>query len=147
MAKRKHTPQEAMSKLRQGEAAISEGSTVAEASRMIGVSKQTLYRWRAGHRWVEGSTQARNGSTSWRPRMPGCSERYSACRGTTTLYSRWRRASLSARPVAATALSASELFSASLSDVPAGCSANTAPRSAASLLPFSERVGAHCRQQ
>ena len=50
MAKRKHTPQEAMSKLRQGEAAISEGSTVAEASRMIGVSKQTLYRWRAGHR-------------------------------------------------------------------------------------------------
>ena len=50
MAKRKHTPQEAMSKLRQAEAAISEGSTVAEASRMIGVSKQTLYRWRAGHR-------------------------------------------------------------------------------------------------
>ena len=50
MAKRKHTPQEAMSKLRQAEAAISEGSAVAEASRMIGVSKQTLYRWRAGHR-------------------------------------------------------------------------------------------------
>ena len=47
MAKRKHTPQEAMSKLRQGEAAISEGSMVAEASRMIGVSKQTLYRWRS----------------------------------------------------------------------------------------------------
>ena len=47
MAKRKHTPQEAMSKLRQAEAAISEGSTAAEASRMIGVSKQTLYRWRA----------------------------------------------------------------------------------------------------
>ena len=40
MAKRKHTPQEAMSKLRQAEAAISEGSAVAEASRMIGVSKQ-----------------------------------------------------------------------------------------------------------
>ena len=50
MAKRRHTPQEAMSKLRQAEAAISEGSTVAEASRMIGVSKQTLYRWRAGYR-------------------------------------------------------------------------------------------------
>ena len=50
MAKRRRTPQEAMSKLRQADAAISEGSTVAEASRMIGVSKQTLYRWRAGHR-------------------------------------------------------------------------------------------------
>ena len=47
MAKRKHTPQEGMSKLRQAEAAISESSTVAKASRMIGVSKQTLYRWLA----------------------------------------------------------------------------------------------------
>ena len=50
MARRKHTPEQVISKLRRAEAAISEGSTVAEASRMIGVSKQTLYRWRAGHR-------------------------------------------------------------------------------------------------
>ena len=50
MARRKHTPEQVISKLRQAETAISRGSTVAEASRMIGVSKQTLYRWRAGHR-------------------------------------------------------------------------------------------------
>ena len=50
LAQRKHTPEQVLNKLRQAEAAISEGSTVAEASRMIGVSKQTLYRWRAGHR-------------------------------------------------------------------------------------------------
>ena len=47
MAKRKHTPQEGMSKLRQAEAAISESSTVAKASRMIGISRQTFYRWLA----------------------------------------------------------------------------------------------------
>ena len=50
MARRKHTLEQVISKLRQAEVAISEGSTVAEASRKIGVSKQTLYRWRAGYR-------------------------------------------------------------------------------------------------
>ena len=47
MALRKHKPDQMIKKLRQAEAAISEGSTVAEASRKIGVGKQTLYRWRA----------------------------------------------------------------------------------------------------
>ena len=47
MAKRKHTPEQVLNKLRQAEIAISKGSTVAEASRKIGVSRQTLYRWRS----------------------------------------------------------------------------------------------------
>ena len=47
MAQRKHTPEQVLNKLRQAEAAISEGSTVPEASRKIGVSRQTLYRWRS----------------------------------------------------------------------------------------------------
>ena len=47
MARRRHTPEQVIKKLREAEVAMAEGSTVAEASRKIGVGKQTLYRWRA----------------------------------------------------------------------------------------------------
>ena len=47
MAKRKHTAEEIINKLREAEVVIAAGSTVAEASRRIGVSEQTFYRWRA----------------------------------------------------------------------------------------------------
>ena len=46
MAKRKHTPEQVINKLREAEVAIAEGSTVAEASRRIGVTQQAFYRWR-----------------------------------------------------------------------------------------------------
>ena len=44
MAKRKHTPKEIINMLREAEVVIVAGSTVAEASRRIGVSEQTFYR-------------------------------------------------------------------------------------------------------
>ena len=47
MARRKHTPEQVIKKLREAEVAIAEGSTVAQASRKIGVTEQTFYRWRA----------------------------------------------------------------------------------------------------
>ena len=47
MAKRKHTAEEIINKLREAEVVIAAGSTVAEAARRIGVSEQTFYRWRA----------------------------------------------------------------------------------------------------
>ena len=47
MAKRKHTPEEIINKLREAEVVVAAGSTVVEASRRIGVSEQTFYRWRA----------------------------------------------------------------------------------------------------
>ena len=47
MAKRKHTPEETINKLREAEVIIAWGSTVAEAARRIGVSEQTFYRWRS----------------------------------------------------------------------------------------------------
>ena len=47
MAKRKHTAEEIINKLREAEVVISSGSTVAETARRIGVSEQTFYRWRA----------------------------------------------------------------------------------------------------
>ena len=46
MGRRKHTPEQIINKLREAEVAIAEGSTVVEASRRIGVTQQTFYRWR-----------------------------------------------------------------------------------------------------
>ena len=42
MAKSRHTPEQVINKLREAEVAIAAGSTVAEASRSIGVTEQTF---------------------------------------------------------------------------------------------------------
>ena len=47
MARRRHTPEQVINKLREAEVARAEGSTVAEASRSIRVTEQTFYRWRS----------------------------------------------------------------------------------------------------
>jgi transposase-like protein len=46
MARRKYTPEQIISKLREVEVALAQGSTVAQAARGIGVTDQTYYRWR-----------------------------------------------------------------------------------------------------
>ena len=46
MARKSHTPEQVLNKLREAEVALAQGSTVAEASRQIGVPEQTFYRWR-----------------------------------------------------------------------------------------------------
>ena len=46
MARRTYTPEQIINKLREVEILLSQGSTVAEASRQIGVTEQTYYRWR-----------------------------------------------------------------------------------------------------
>lgn len=46
MAKKYFTTEQIISKLREAEVLISQGKTAAEASRAIGVSEQTYYRWR-----------------------------------------------------------------------------------------------------
>ena len=47
MARKRHTPEQVINKLREAEVAIAEGSTVAEAAGRIGVTEQTFYRWRS----------------------------------------------------------------------------------------------------
>lgn len=47
MTRRRHTPEQVINKLREAEVAIAAGRTVAEASRAIGVTEQTFYRWRS----------------------------------------------------------------------------------------------------
>lgn len=47
MAKRKHTAEQIIAKLREAEVLLAQGRTVAQASRALGVTEQTYYRWRA----------------------------------------------------------------------------------------------------
>src|SRR5919199_4777640 len=46
MARKRHTPDEIVAKLRQVDVLIGQGQAVAEAIRAIGVSEVTHYRWR-----------------------------------------------------------------------------------------------------
>ncbi len=47
MPTKRHTPEQVINKLREAEIGIAQGCTVAEASRQIGVTEQTFYRWRS----------------------------------------------------------------------------------------------------
>jgi len=46
MARKTFTPEKIINKLREAEVHISQGATIAEASRKIGITEQTYYRWR-----------------------------------------------------------------------------------------------------
>ena len=46
MARKYFTTEQIISKLREAEVPISQGNTAAEASRAIGISEQSYYRWR-----------------------------------------------------------------------------------------------------
>jgi len=46
LASKKHKPEEAVAKLRQVDGLVSQGQSVAEAIRAIGVTEVTYYRWR-----------------------------------------------------------------------------------------------------
>ena len=47
MSQKKHTPEQIISKLREGEVELTQGATVGEVCKRIGVSDHTYYRWRA----------------------------------------------------------------------------------------------------
>jgi len=46
MVKKGYTPEQIINKLREAEILLSQGLSVAEASRKIGIVEQTYYRWR-----------------------------------------------------------------------------------------------------
>jgi len=46
LARKAFKPEHIINKLREAEVLISQGSTIGEASRKIGVTEQTYYRWR-----------------------------------------------------------------------------------------------------
>ena len=46
MGRKRFTPEQIIRKLREAEVLISKGMTIPEASRKLGVTDQTYYRWR-----------------------------------------------------------------------------------------------------
>jgi transposase-like protein len=46
MAKKSHSPEQIITKLREAEILLNQGATVGEACRKIGATEQTYYRWR-----------------------------------------------------------------------------------------------------
>ena len=46
MAKKSHSPEQIINRLREAELLLNQGANVGEASRKIGVTEQTYYRWR-----------------------------------------------------------------------------------------------------
>src|SRR5947209_14568417 len=46
MPRKRHKPEEIVAKLRQGDVLVSQGQSVADAVRQIGVTEVTYYRWR-----------------------------------------------------------------------------------------------------
>jgi len=46
MVKRAFKPEQIINKLREAEVLLSQGLTVGEASRKLGITEQTYYRWR-----------------------------------------------------------------------------------------------------
>ena len=46
MARRRHTPEQVVRKLREADRLLNEGSDVAEVARHLEVSEQTYHRWR-----------------------------------------------------------------------------------------------------
>ena len=49
MPRKRYTPEQIISKLREAEVLLSQGKTVAQASKQLGVSEQTYYRWRKAY--------------------------------------------------------------------------------------------------
>ena len=46
MVKKTYTPEQIINKLREAEILLNQGATIGEASRKIGITEQTYYRWR-----------------------------------------------------------------------------------------------------
>jgi transposase-like protein len=53
MARKRYTAEQIIGHLRQAEILISEGKTIIEAARHLGVSEQTYYRWRREYGGME----------------------------------------------------------------------------------------------
>jgi putative transposase len=54
MARKKHSPEEIVTKLRQVDVLTAQGQTVAAAVRTIGVTEFTYYRWRKEYGGLQG---------------------------------------------------------------------------------------------
>lgn len=58
MPRKRYAPEQIISELREAEVLLSQGQTVAQACKSLGVSEQTYYRWRREYGGM-GTTQVR----------------------------------------------------------------------------------------
>ena len=49
MAKKRHTAEQIIDKLREAEVELGQGSTVPQVCKKLGISQQTYYRWRSDY--------------------------------------------------------------------------------------------------
>ena len=55
MPRKRYSPEQIISKLREAEVLLSQGRSVSQASKQLGVSDQTYYRWRREYGGVRTS--------------------------------------------------------------------------------------------
>jgi transposase len=73
MPRKHHKPEEIVAKLRQVDVLASQGQSIADAVRAIGVTEVTYYRWRQEYGGLKSDQVA--SSRTLRLRMPGFDER------------------------------------------------------------------------
>ena len=49
MSRKRYTPEQIISMLREAEVALAQGQSIGQACRTLGVSEQSYYRWRKGY--------------------------------------------------------------------------------------------------
>ena len=69
MARKRHTPEQIIAKLREVEVELGKGLSTAEVVRKLEITEQTYYRWRKEYGGLRVD-QAKRPEGSWRKRTP-----------------------------------------------------------------------------
>jgi transposase-like protein len=139
MARKRHTAEEIVAKLRQVDVLTAQGRPVAEAVRAIGVTEVTYYRWRSEYGGLKGDQVKR--LKELETENTRLRRAVSDLTLDKMILAEAARGNFYAPPVAAPAWSMRWPNSACPSGVPAGFSGSTAPRSA------SRRPGPRTRRR
>ena len=66
MSPKRYTPEQIISMLREAEVALSQGQSVGQVCRGLGISEQSYYRWRKEYCGQSGSTHGVRKTTDFR---------------------------------------------------------------------------------
>jgi putative transposase len=72
MARRRYTPEEIISKLREAEVLLSQGQTVGQVARALAIGEQTYYRWRKEYGGLRTEQAQRLKALEGTPQCAGC---------------------------------------------------------------------------
>ena len=59
MKRKRHTPEQIIAKLREADASLAAGKTIADVAKQLGVSEQTTHRWRHTYGGMKGPEMKR----------------------------------------------------------------------------------------